>query len=105
MFGARQILIQHVSSHSPADGIERSREEAQEIAEALWDRLAAGEDFAEVARNHSDGPNAGDGGELEPFARGDLVSEFEEAVLALNPGEHSPVIESPYGFHIAQRLF
>lgn len=68
-------------------------------AEALHARLGQGEDFAALARANSIAPEAPDGGELPPFARGELPEAFDRA-FELEPGQISPVIESPYGFHI-----
>jgi parvulin-like peptidyl-prolyl isomerase len=68
-------------------------------AEALHARLVQGEDFAELARANSIAPEAPSGGELPPFARGELPEAFDRA-FELEPGQISPVIESPYGFHV-----
>ena len=68
-------------------------------AEALHARLEQGGDFAALARANSLAPEAPAGGELPPFARGELPEAFDRA-FELAPGQISPVIESPYGFHI-----
>ncbi len=74
-----------------------TREEAQEIQ----DRLAAGEDFAELARARSkDTGSAARGGDLGWFGRGDMVPAFEEAAFALQVGETSGIVETQFGFHI-----
>lgn len=62
--------------------------------------LAAGGAFAEVADRHSD--CAGQGGSLGWFPVGEMVEEFEAAVMQLEPGQVSPVFRSVFGFHIAQ---
>jgi peptidyl-prolyl cis-trans isomerase SurA len=59
--------------------------------------------FAELARKYSDDASSTDGGEIEPLQPGDVPPEFERAAMALKPGERSPVVESPYGFHIIER--
>lgn len=60
--------------------------------------------FAETARaNSQDQASARQGGSLGIFARGAMVPEFEKAVLALKPGEISPVIQTQYGYHIIRR--
>lgn len=64
--------------------------------------LAGGKPFAEVADAMSDCP--GNGGALPPFARGDMVPAFEDAVFALNPGETSGIFRTEFGFHIARLL-
>jgi parvulin-like peptidyl-prolyl isomerase len=68
-------------------------------AEELRARLLAGEDFAQLAGQHSIAPEAAEGGWLPPFARGELPDAFDRA-FELAPGSISEVIESPYGFHI-----
>jgi parvulin-like peptidyl-prolyl isomerase len=71
----------------------------RERAERLRQELRKGADFSELARKHSIAPEADVGGLLEPFAQGELPDAFDRA-FDLRPGEISPVIESPYGFHI-----
>lgn len=74
-----------------------TREEAQEIL----DRLAAGEDFAELAKARSKDPgSAARGGDLGWFGRGAMVPAFEEAAFALGVGETSGIVETQFGFHI-----
>jgi parvulin-like peptidyl-prolyl isomerase len=68
-------------------------------AEELHARLEQGADFAGLARSESLAPEAPAGGELPPFARGELPEAFDRA-FELEPGRISAVIESPYGFHI-----
>jgi len=68
-------------------------------ADALQAQLLQGADFAALARANSIAPEASEGGELPPFARGELPEAFDRA-FELEPGQISAVIESPYGFHI-----
>lgn len=79
---------------------ERTREEAQRLAESLIEELENGADFAELAANRSDGPSAPRGGDLGPFGKGQMVPEFEAAAFALDPGEISGVVETDFGLHI-----
>jgi hypothetical protein len=60
--------------------------------------------FSETAkRNSEDTQSARQGGSLGIFPRGAMVPEFERALLALQPGQISPVIETQYGYHIIRR--
>jgi hypothetical protein len=60
--------------------------------------------FAASARAASqDQASARSGGSLGLFPRGAMVPEFERALLALKPGEISPVIETQFGYHIIHR--
>lgn len=61
--------------------------------------LQAGAPFAEVADKYSD--CAGQGGALGWFPMGQMVEEFENAVLALEPGKVSSIFRSVFGWHIA----
>jgi parvulin-like peptidyl-prolyl isomerase len=72
-------------------------------ADALRARVTPA-NFAETAtKNSQDQQSARQGGSLGIFPRGAMVPEFERALLALRPGEISPVIETQYGYHIIRR--
>ena len=67
--------------------------------EAALAELEGGASFNEVADKHSD--CAGNGGDLGYFSRGDMVEEFENAVLPLPVGGRTGIFRSAFGFHIA----
>lgn len=64
--------------------------------------LKNGADFGELARRASDCP--AQGGDLGFFARGEMVDEFESAVLAVQPGQLTGIFRSVFGFHIAKLI-
>ena len=68
-------------------------------ARQLRAQLGEGADFATLAAEHSLAPEAGEGGLLPDFARGEMPEVFDEA-FKLRPGGLSRVLESPYGFHL-----
>ena len=60
--------------------------------------------FAATAKASSqDTQTAPKGGSLGIFPKGTMVPEFEKALVALKPGEISPVIQTTYGYHIIRR--
>jgi peptidyl-prolyl cis-trans isomerase D len=60
--------------------------------------------FAQLAKdNTQDQATAKQGGSLGIFPRGQMVPDFENALLKLKPGEISPVIQTQYGYHIIRR--
>ena len=69
--------------------------------EAIRGRAVSGESFAALARQHSQDPgSAAAGGDLGTFGRGMMVRPFDEAAFALEPGEISDIVESPFGLHV-----
>ncbi|GAB4420727.1 MAG: peptidylprolyl isomerase [Anaerolineales bacterium] len=77
----------------------------EETARLILERLEAGEDFGELAREFSEDPgSAPAGGDLYWFQPDQMVPEFAEACLALDIGEISDPVQTQYGFHIIQKL-
>ncbi|MGQ9489745.1 MAG: peptidylprolyl isomerase [Anaerolineae bacterium] len=80
------------------------RDEAQALAliTEIQQKLSAGEDFAELARQYSDDPGSKEkGGDLGWFPRASgFVQEFEEAAFKLQPGEVSPPVRTQFGYHL-----
>ena len=70
----------------------------------LKERLDNGADFAELARLHSEDQSASDGGDIGWIAPGDTVPEFERAMKALEPGQVSDPVQTPFGWHLIQVL-
>lgn len=92
---ASHILIAADQKASPEE-----HKKAKERAEAILKRIKAGEDFAALAKSDSSCPSSAQGGDLGTFGRGQMVRPFEDAALALKPGEVSGVVETEFGYHI-----
>jgi peptidyl-prolyl cis-trans isomerase C len=82
---------------------EGKREEALERILELRAK-AAGEDFAQLAKRHSDCPSAPGGGDLGYFRKADMVKSFEEAAFSQEVGEVGEVVETQFGFHLIKVL-
>jgi peptidyl-prolyl cis-trans isomerase D len=70
-------------------------------AQALRAEIVGGVDFAEVAlRESADSISRENGGDLGEVALGRFVPSFEEAALALRPGQISQPVLTDFGYHI-----
>ena len=72
----------------------------EEVAKQLLERIRAGEDFAEVAKEASEGPSGVDGGDLGYFTKEKMVAEFSDAAFALEVGEISEPVKTQFGYHL-----
>lgn len=94
---ARHILIKADEVHSEADVRSRLMQ--------LRQRIVGGDDFATLARGHSqDRVSAAKGGDLGWSSPGTMVPEFEAMMDELAEGEVSPVFKSAFGWHVVQVL-
>ncbi len=76
---------------------------AKDLANQIYSRVKSGESFAELAQQYSDDTqSATNGGKLEPVVATELTSEFQDALVSLQPSELSPPFETPFGWHIIQ---
>lgn len=85
-----------------AEHPELSPAEKKAKAEQILSRAKAGEDFAKLATEFSEDPGSKDkGGLYEDVPKGQMMPAFEQAALALEPGQIAPsLVDTPYGFHI-----
>jgi peptidyl-prolyl cis-trans isomerase SurA len=85
--------------------LNRTKEEAKQLAEGYRERILNGESFNVLAALYSEDPgSAKHGGQLPAFGRGQMVPEFEEVAFSLKPGQTSDVFETQFGFHFIQLL-
>ena len=96
---ASHILITSDTSDPNADP-NVAKAQAKAKAEDLLKQIKAGGDFAELAKAHSACPSSAKGGDLDFFARGQMVEPFEKTAFVLKPGEISDVVETKFGYHI-----
>jgi peptidyl-prolyl cis-trans isomerase C len=95
-----QILVGVSADDPPA-----RRAEARSKAEAIMKELRGGQDFAEMARRHSDAAEAQKGGDSGwVWLGGGALPPVERAALALRPGQLSDIVESRRGFHIIKAI-
>ena len=110
------VKARHILKKFPDNATDEQKAEVKTEAEKLLETvkaaIAEGEDFAELAKTHSeDTGSAPQGGALrgrnpdlpqgDYFARGDMVKPFEQAAFdELAPGEVSDLVESRFGYHI-----
>ena len=93
---ARHILVRLNEVVSEADAKQRLFN--------LKERIDNGGDFVELARLQSEDASASRGGDLGWLSPGDTVPEFERAMNALDPGQVSGPVHSPFGWHLIQVL-
>lgn len=87
------VLPQALTAEDTAATLRRAQQVRQEVV--------GGADFAEVAARESADPGSRvQGGDLGFFGRGQMVPAFEEAAFALQPGEVSEPVLTPFGYHV-----
>ncbi len=101
-----RLHLRHILVKVDKDAPAADKQKAQAKANDLLARLKKGEDFGKLAMENSDDPGSKPkGGDLDWVAKGDTVEPFEKAAFALKAkNDISPVVLSPFGFHIIQLL-
>jgi peptidyl-prolyl cis-trans isomerase C len=95
-----QVRARHILIKVDPEADEADLKKARQKIEAIEARLQAGEDFAKLARELSEGPSATKGGDLGFFDRRQMVKPFADAAFALKPGEISGVVQTRFGYHL-----
>ena len=95
-----QVRARHILLRVAPDADDATVGAARQRLETLRARLDAGADFATLAQEYSEDDTAAQGGDLGFFSRGQMFAPFEAAAFALEPGQVSQVVRSPFGLHL-----
>jgi peptidyl-prolyl cis-trans isomerase SurA len=96
--------LAHVLVRLPEQASPEQIDVARQKAEKARAESVSGADFARLAASYSDAPDALQGGNMGWRAEDRLPEIFAGAVKSLRPGETSPVLRSPGGFHVVKLM-
>jgi peptidyl-prolyl cis-trans isomerase C len=68
----------------------------------LKEKIQEGEDFAEIARIHSNCPSKAQGGDLGKFGPGMMVKEFDEVVFSADVNSLQGPVKTQFGYHLLE---
>jgi peptidyl-prolyl cis-trans isomerase C len=95
-----QVKASHILIKVEADATDAQKAEARKKINDIQLKIKNGGDFAELAKQYSEGPSNVRGGDLGYFRRGQMVKPFEDAAFAMQPNEVSDVVETRFGYHL-----
>lgn len=95
-----QVKASHILIKvDPTAGAEE-KAAARKKLEDIRRQAAGGADFAELAKQYSEGPSGERGGDLGYFQRGQMVKSFEDAAFTLDANQVSGIVETQFGYHL-----
>jgi peptidyl-prolyl cis-trans isomerase D len=93
-----QVRASHILFKTEGKDEADVKKQAEEVLAKV---KAPGSDFAKLANQYTEEEiGKTRGGDLDFFERGRMAKEFEDAAFALQPGEVSGLVKSPFGYHI-----
>jgi len=101
-FDGTEVVASHILLRPAPGGDPQNVEALVKQARAIREEIASGRiSFEEAARKHSAGPSGKEGGRLGPIPRRGVMDEaFSRAAFALQTGQISPPVKSPFGVHL-----
>jgi peptidyl-prolyl cis-trans isomerase D len=100
---ARHVLVAYEGASRAKESVTRSKSQARKEAYALLRKARSGSDFAQLARENSDGPSGPSGGDLPEFTKEDMVAPFSDFVFRNRKGAKG-VVETEFGYHVIEVL-
>lgn len=94
------VRASHILIPADEKADEATKKKARAEIDDILKQLKGGADFAELAKKHSKDGSAAQGGDLNFFAKGQMVPAFDQVAFSLKPGEMSDVVTTPFGYHI-----
>lgn len=95
-----RLLIRHITLHLPSDADETQKSAVRQRILSLKRQIAAGDDFAELARQFSEDASREKGGDLGFIDAEQAALKFGPQVLSLPTGQVSAPLETPLGLHL-----
>ena len=74
----------------------------ESLCEELKGKIAGGEDFADLAREHSSCPSSASGGDLGSFGPGQMVPEFDKVVFSADVNEVQGPVKTQFGYPLLE---
>ncbi len=97
-------VLQHILFSARAAGDTSQRAAVKKKAEATLAQIRKGANFGQLATALSEDPGSkADSGYLPPSPKGRFVPAFDSAGWALQPGQVSGLVQTPFGYHIIKR--
>lgn len=96
----RRLAVIFLSAPEAPEARQAVRLKAHEILK----RIRQGENFADLARAYSQGPEAQNGGDIGTIKAKNMAPALEQATRNLEPGQVSDVLESTNGFYVLKLL-
>lgn len=100
----QEYRLAHILLRAPEAASPEQLQTLEQQAASLRERIQAGEDFAALAAEYSNAPDALQGGDLGWRPVNAIPVLFVEALGSLSPGQVSPVLRSPAGFHLLKMV-
>ncbi len=95
-----QVEASHILIKVDAGADETAVESARKEAEEIFKKASAGEDFAALAKEFSQGPTKDRGGYLGKFAQNAMVKPFADKAFSMQPDEISEPVKTQFGWHV-----
>jgi peptidyl-prolyl cis-trans isomerase C len=95
-----QIKASHILIKVEPTADDATKAAARKKIEDSRKKLTDGGDFAELAKEYSEGPSAPKGGDLGYFRRGQMVKAFDDTAFSMKNNEVSGLVETRFGYHL-----
>ncbi|MDY6824390.1 MAG: SurA N-terminal domain-containing protein [Thermodesulfobacteriota bacterium] len=96
----KKVEARHILLKVPQGADEATVAEKRQRAMEIYEKLQAGKDFAEAAKEFSEGPSAEKGGYLGEFTKDEMVAPFSEKAFSMAAGEISKPVRTQFGWHL-----